>query len=77
MSDQSIQPRGLRAPAAAAYLGLKTSKFFELVKADRLPRAKRIDACAVWDRFELDAAFDAFSKSDDDAEKNPWDELCT
>jgi predicted DNA-binding transcriptional regulator AlpA len=56
-------PRGLRADLAAAYLGMSRTKFLELVSDDRLPQPIAIDAMRVWDRFELDAAFEAFKKN--------------
>jgi predicted DNA-binding transcriptional regulator AlpA len=52
-------PRGLRVFDAAAYLGMSRSKFLELVESGKLPRPIAIDAMRVWDRIELDAAFDA------------------
>src|SRR6478672_3260640 len=54
----SYAPRGLRTVAAAAYLGVSKSKFLELVQEQRLPSPVAIDAVRVWDRLELDAAFD-------------------
>jgi predicted DNA-binding transcriptional regulator AlpA len=56
--NTSYAPRGLRAVAAAAYLGVSKSKFLELVQEQRLPSPIAIDAIRVWDRLELDAAFD-------------------
>jgi predicted DNA-binding transcriptional regulator AlpA len=74
MQTKSWAPRGLRAPDAAAYVGIGRSKFFELVEEGRLPKPVKIDGCVVWDRFALDAAFDAFN--DTQIKSNPWDELC-
>ena len=63
-------PRGLRRDLACAYLGLKPTKFDEMVKDGRLPKPKRVDGVVVWDRIKLDAAFDALNP---DEEKNDWD----
>jgi predicted DNA-binding transcriptional regulator AlpA len=55
----SYPPRAMRADRAAAYLGsMSKSKFLELVDQGRLPRPVQIDGITMWDRFELDAAFD-------------------
>jgi predicted DNA-binding transcriptional regulator AlpA len=69
-----IEPRGLRRPKAAAYINVSQTKFDELVKDGRMPRPKRIDACKVWDRRELDEAFEALPH-DDDGDSNPWGEV--
>jgi predicted DNA-binding transcriptional regulator AlpA len=58
----SYTPRGLRAERAAEYLGMSKTKFLELVASDRLPQPVSIDSMRVWDRFDLDAAFDAIKQ---------------
>jgi predicted DNA-binding transcriptional regulator AlpA len=68
----SLPPRGLSRVAAAAYVGVSPTKFDELVKDGRMPRPKRIDARAVWDRKQLDAAFDALP---DEGDRNLWAEV--
>lgn len=50
-------PRGLSREEAAYYLGIGTTLFDRLVADRRMPRAKRIDGRAVWDRVQLDMAF--------------------
>ena len=65
------EPRGLRVEQAAYYVGMKLSKFSEMVKDGRMPAPKQVDSCVVWDRFGLDAAFDDLPT---EAEANPWDE---
>lgn len=54
----SLPPRGLNRVESAAYIGVSTTKFDEMVKDHRMPPAKRIDGRVVWDRKKLDAAFD-------------------
>lgn len=54
----SLPPRGLSRVESAAYIGVSTTKFDEMVKDHRMPPAKRIDGRVVWDRRKLDAAFD-------------------
>ena len=51
-------PRGMGHMEAARYIGLSPSKFMELVKEDKLPKPVRIDRRVMWDRQDLDAAFD-------------------
>ncbi|MDH2402411.1 XRE family transcriptional regulator [Bradyrhizobium sp. SSUT18] len=48
----------MRRADAAAYIGVGVSKFDQLVADGRMPQPKRVDNCVIWDRDELDAAFD-------------------
>lgn len=66
----SLPPRGLSRTEAAAYIGVSPTLFDELVRDGRMPKAKRINARAVWDRHHVDRAFDAIS---DNQDHNPWD----
>lgn len=52
--------RGLDRLAAARYLGLSLQTFDVLMRAERLPRPRRLGDDVVWDRAVLDAAFEAF-----------------
>ena len=64
-------PRLLRRQMAPEYIGVKPTKFDELVDKGIIPPAKQLDGIDVWDRYELDTAVDALPrnrKSD-----NPWD----
>ena len=51
-------PRGLRREDAARYVGVSPSKFDEWVKDRRMPQPFRADGCVLWDRGDLDDAFD-------------------
>lgn len=62
-------PRGMRADRAAAYLGMSTSAFFRLVDTGQLPRGILIGGMTIWDRLELDAAFENF-KNPEKASEN-------
>jgi predicted DNA-binding transcriptional regulator AlpA len=66
-----LAPRGLNRAQAADYVGVGVTKFDELVADGRMPKPVRIDGRVIWDRYLLDAAFDALS---DQGERNPWDE---
>ena len=54
----------------AEYLGMGKTKFLELVDGGRLPRPVAIDGVRLWDRFDLDDAFEAFKS---DAPPNSFD----
>ncbi len=51
-------PRGMRAERAAAYLSISTSLFYKMVEDERMPPPVKVGAASIWDRVELDAAFD-------------------
>lgn len=68
---RAIVPRGFSRAEAADYVGISPSKFDELVKDGRMPKAVEIDARRVWDRSDLDEAFDALKS---EPENNPWDD---
>jgi predicted DNA-binding transcriptional regulator AlpA len=74
-----IVPRGLARAEAAAYVGIGATKFDQLVADGRMPRPRRIDGRKVWDRAELDAAFDDLPRDGqggpgdyDDDDDNEW-----
>lgn len=51
-------PRALRAEQAAAYLSISTRLFYELVEDERMPPPVKVNSASLWDRLELDAAFE-------------------
>lgn len=55
---KSLPPRGLNREEAAAYIGVSTTKFDDMVQDGRMPKPKRIDSRRVWDLRKLDSAFD-------------------
>jgi len=67
----SLAPRGLSRVQAAAYIGVSASTFDTMVGDGRMPKPKRINARTVWDRRQLDEAFEALPDAGDG---NPWDE---
>lgn len=67
--ERAYAPRGLRREAAADWVGMSATKFDEMVKDGRMPKPKRVDGCVVWDRYRLDAAFEALP---DDAPDSEW-----
>jgi len=49
----------MRAYRAAAYLDMSERSFLTLVSEGKMPKPKKLKGMVVWDRFELDAAFEA------------------
>jgi excisionase family DNA binding protein len=66
----TLSPRGLARGEAATYIGVSSSFFDRLVQDGLMPAPKQIGSRRVWDRFELDDAFDALPANDN---VNPWD----
>jgi predicted DNA-binding transcriptional regulator AlpA len=60
-------PRGMRAERASSYLGMSTASFLSLVAEGAMPRPRRIRGMNIWDRLQLDAAFENFQQEGDDA----------
>jgi excisionase family DNA binding protein len=56
---QAYPPRALRADDAANYLGMSRSKFLDLVADGILPKPRRGHGLVLWDRRELDVAFES------------------
>ncbi|MCP1852104.1 MULTISPECIES: MerR family transcriptional regulator [unclassified Bradyrhizobium] len=65
-------PRGMSRDEAARYVGVGVTKFDQMVADGRMPRPKRIDGRAIWDRLRLDAAF---TDLPDDRPTNPLDRM--
>ncbi|MBT3371983.1 MAG: hypothetical protein HOA08_10705 [Rhodospirillaceae bacterium] len=72
---QSLPPRGLQREQAAAYVGVGCSKFDQMVDDGRMPKPKRIDTRKVWDRFQLDLAFEELDGGTNSVDANEWDEV--
>jgi predicted DNA-binding transcriptional regulator AlpA len=68
----SLPPRGLSRMEAAAYIGVSATLLDEMVKDGRMPVPKKINGRNVWDRRQLDQAFNALPERDAKA-SNPWD----
>ncbi|WP_245279254.1 hypothetical protein [Xanthobacter sp. 91] len=66
----SLPPRGLSRSIAAAYIGVSTTLFDELVADGRMPKPKLINSRNVWDRLRIDAAFEALPEKRD--RENPF-----
>ena len=69
-----IDPRGLSREVAASYIGIGTTLFDSLVAEGRMPKPKLINSRKVWDRQELDIAFNKLPNGEQpDDETNPFD----
>jgi excisionase family DNA binding protein len=76
----SLPPRGLSRKQAAEYIGVSPSHFDKLLHDGVMPPPKRLGGRVVWDRHQLDRAFNALdadsSWHDDDAtDANSWDRM--
>ena len=61
---QHLEPRGLSREEAAAYVGVGTTLFDELVAARKMPASFHINTRVLWDRWKLDLAIDALQELD-------------
>ena len=64
----SVPKRGLSRPEAAEYIGVSSTKFDQMVADGRMPKPKRIDGRVVWDRHQVDLAFEALPDGNRSAE---------
>lgn len=51
-------PRGMRADTAAWYLGMSETTFLRMVADKQMPPGVPMNGMLIWDRFELDVAFE-------------------
>lgn len=58
MTRPALTPRLLKAPDAAAYLGMGPTKFQELVREGRIAQPRDVDGLVLWDIRDLDAFVD-------------------
>lgn len=65
-------PRGLSRAEAALYIGVSPGTFDRLVSDGIMPKPRRVRTRVLWDRVEVDIAFDAFGEPSDTG-KNDWD----
>ena len=70
----NLAPRGLSRAQAAAYIGISTTLFDEMVGDGRMPRPVRINSRVLWDRLQLDEAFAALSDTGSDGD-DPWSKV--
>lgn len=69
----SLPPRGLRRETAAAYIGVGSTKFDQMVKEGAMPKPRIHGGRKLWDRSEIDFAFSELPHDGDGYEvQNPW-----
>ncbi len=59
---------------AAAYIDLSPGTFDRLVEEGKMPRAKKVYSRLIWDRHEIDLAFDVLGCESTEA-TNSWDDI--
>lgn len=64
LGRMGLAPRGLSREEAAAYVGIGATHFDKLVADGRMPAARRADGRAIWDRHDLDEAFERLPRDD-------------
>ena len=70
-----VPRRGLSREEAAMYVGVSAGKFDQLVDDGRMPAPRRIDRRKVWDRYEIDVAFDALPSENPLSQVSTWDDF--
>ncbi|WP_315747887.1 MULTISPECIES: hypothetical protein [unclassified Bradyrhizobium] len=77
--ERAYAPRGLRRAAAADWVGMSPTKFDQLVAEGLMPRGRLVRGCRVWDRYELDIAFENLPDEDETVAVVPaasgWDSV--
>lgn len=67
-------PRGLNRLEAARYVGVSPTTFDKLVLDGKMPKPKEVGARRVYDRSQLDSAFDMLGEPDLELRAaNEWD----
>lgn len=62
---QGTLPRGLSREEAAAYVGVSPTTFDAMIKSNAMPKPKHIGRRRVWDRRQIDLAFEALPDEND------------
>lgn len=63
---------GLSRETAARFVGVSPTTFDTMVKAGTMPRPRRVGARKLWDRREIEIAFDDLPKDGENI-GNPWE----
>jgi predicted DNA-binding transcriptional regulator AlpA len=69
MTYRVYPTRGLSRDESAAYIGIGSTKFDELVADGRMPQPRIIDGRVVWCVHELDEYFDRLPRRGQNATK--------
>ena len=63
-------PRAMRDQQAAAYLGMSRASFLRLVSEGIMPAPVKVKGMTMWDRLDLDDAFEELKHGGDDPSQN-------
>lgn len=63
--------RGLKRPEAARYIGVCPTTFDGLVSEGKMPQPVRIGRRVIWDKWDLDTAFEQL-KAGSDIDEEQW-----
>lgn len=69
----TLVPRGLSRDEAAAYLGIGSTLFEDLVAQGQMPAPRALNGAVRWDRLELDRAFEKLPRRGGDDEPDAAD----
>ncbi len=69
-----LEPRGLSREEAADYCGISPSHFDNMRKAGTVPEPRELGGRLVYDRLELDSAFDRIPHKGQPGDTNPWND---
>lgn len=65
-------PLGLRREEAAAYVGIGSGLFDQMVQAGTMPKPKCVNSVKIWNRYELDSAFAELPTED---QQDEWSDV--
>jgi predicted DNA-binding transcriptional regulator AlpA len=66
----SYPPRAMRAEQAASYLSMSRASFLRLVEQGVMPTAIKVRGMALWDRLDLDNAWEELKEKPDSKPRN-------
>jgi len=77
-SVKATTKRGLSRTEVADYIGIGTTHFDKMVLAGQMPHPKRIGIRKIWDKVQVDAAFERLPSDNPnsvnvDEDANDWD----
>jgi predicted DNA-binding transcriptional regulator AlpA len=61
-------PRAMRAEQSADYLSMSRSMFLKMVDEGKMPPPVKVGAMAMWDRYDIDHAFEDLKRGDGEPE---------
>lgn len=68
-------PIGMNRVQAADHIGVSTTLFEEMVKDGRMPKPKRANTKPLWNRIEIERAFEDLPEPEEKDPTDPWDTI--